>query len=204
MAKLALCMKAFNAHPAIQEIRNVQARALLTNTEVILSVLNQTDIDMQDRATCETDSNYLQFIPYIACTTPDGRIFNYSRGSGSGEERLKSKLSVGLGGHVDSLPAKGTSLGDHLLEEATRELQEEIGIVVNPDHLKIVGILVDATTPVDIVHVGILCVYEMTGDEDMTAEADVIEKGEFSKIADVAYQMSRLENWSKLVVCSLA
>jgi predicted NUDIX family phosphoesterase len=206
MAKLALCMKASNAPVEIQSIRKNKDRAILTSNAAIIAIINQTDISMQDRATCETDPSFLQFIPYIAVVSPSGKVFNYSRGGSGGEERLVSKMSIGLGGHVDSMPPAGVSLIDHLRAEAARELKEEIGLDIEAADpaLTIEAILVDATTPVDQVHIGIFCTYRLQSDDGagLNFEEGVIEKGEFSTTHNLTQsgKHARMENWSKLAL----
>lgn len=81
----------------------------------------------------ETDERFGQVLPYIVLwrRTPSGpQVFVYQRGKGVGESRLKGKMSVGVGGHVD--------LGDiahndnvidvvmTLARATNRELSEEI------------------------------------------------------------------------------
>lgn len=202
MAKLALCMRAVNAHPAIQAVRDVKARAVFTDQAVIESVLTQTEISMQDRAECETDPSYLQFIPYILVTKGD-KVFTYYRGGKGEEARLHSKMSFGLGGHVDTTPWEPAQLESHLRAEAARELLEEVGIEIKTDDLDILGILVDATTPVDEVHIGILCRYEIP-EQQLTLEEGVIEKGVFLNLVEASAGYLQMENWTKLSLSVLS
>lgn len=202
MAKLALCMKAVNAPDVVREVRESNLSRAFPHSDVIRTILSQSDISMEDRATCETDPSLLQFIPYITVRNSKGKIFNYSRGTGSEEARLHAKLSVGLGGHVDSLPPAGVSLYEHLTNEAVRELKEEIGIDVNPRKLILQAVLVNAETPVDQVHIGLSFTYTMEDTQDIVAEAKVIEKGGFAEKSELLQEetFSRMENWSKLVL----
>ncbi|BAQ02661.2 hypothetical protein [Ralstonia phage RSL2] len=58
------------------------------------------------RGWCETDSRYIQLLPYIVFYKKIGkryRIFVYQRGKGVGEERLAMNCSVGVGGHINPL-----------------------------------------------------------------------------------------------------
>lgn len=201
MAKFALCLVATNVPAAVSEIRNAGKSGLVTDPKAVAELLVKPTF-MVDRATCETDATVLQLIPYIVLRNSKGEVFSYSRGGASEEARLKSKMSVGLGGHVDSPTPIGSSLEEHLRNEAVRELVEEAGIVVNPADLKIRGLLVDATTPVDIVHLGILCSYRMNQDQDIIAEAGVIEKGGFVSAETLLMPeiLERMENWSKIVI----
>lgn len=204
MVKLAMCMLAANAPQSVKFIREAKGKGRLTDPETISNILTQKVLTMQDRATCESDPSYLQFIPYVMVFDSDGKVFNYSRGQGSGEERLKAKLSVGLGGHVDSLPEEDYTLADHLREEAAREIFEEVGFAVNGDQLNVCGILVDATESVGEVHIGILYHYTATVADVVNAEKDVIEKGEFVDASTLRQPetFDRLEVWSQLAIGS--
>lgn len=54
-----------------------------------------------DRWLAEVDKTIVQFIPYIICINPEGRILSYKR-KGGGEGRLEGKFSIGIGGHVNT------------------------------------------------------------------------------------------------------
>lgn len=203
MPKFALCMSAANAPASVQKVREEGRDHIFRDFHLLYDVLSQTQLSMQNRATCETDPSFLQLIPYITVVDDNERIFCYSRGQGSAEERLQGKLSIGLGGHVDSLPDKSTGLVRHLQEEGARELEEEIGLVVDPQSIRLNALLVAASTPVDIVHLGIHCVYRMKPtDRSLQHEAGVIEKGEFLTRDDLLLTKfyDRMEGWSKLVL----
>lgn len=58
------------------------------------------------RGWCETDTRFLQFLPYVYYWkhTPNGiEIFTYQRGKQSGEGRLAGDCSIGTGGHVNPI-----------------------------------------------------------------------------------------------------
>ncbi|HEX3726659.1 MAG TPA: phosphoesterase, partial [Pirellulales bacterium] len=54
----------------------------------------------------EQDPSFKQLIPYVILRYCDSRgqqfIFQYTRGKGQGEQRLHSKKSIGVGGHISS------------------------------------------------------------------------------------------------------
>ena len=54
------------------------------------------------RDLAEEDPGYKQIIPY-AVFHHEGRFLHYVRGSKSGEHRLASKGSIGIGGHINHL-----------------------------------------------------------------------------------------------------
>jgi predicted NUDIX family phosphoesterase len=162
-----------------------------------------------DRDICEHDPSTLQLIPYILVTAPGDKVFCYSRGAKSGEDRLKAKLSIGLGGHVDRNVGENESLYMLLLAEAARELEEEIGINVEPlSELELVGIIHEEMSEVGKVHLGLLVHYEMTDEEFQTIKLEEghIEDAKFVQISDLLAvdTYERLELWSRAVVDSLA
>jgi len=109
------------------------------------------------REICEAvENNMLQIIPYVVFYYVDfagGKLnfFSYTRASGITEERLKDKISLGVGGHIDSvadvvcddvtvtpLDEEGTAvsdvyhmnaanLKDTVIRVAQREVREELG-----------------------------------------------------------------------------
>lgn len=109
------------------------------------------------REICESvDAGLLQVIPYVVFYYVDfaaGKLnfFSYTRAGGITEERLKDKISLGVGGHIDSvadivcdditvtpLDAEGTAvsgvyqmtganLKDTVVSVAKREVAEELG-----------------------------------------------------------------------------
>ena len=99
---------------------------------VCSSWLFYLDSVLLDRDICETDTEYLQLLPYITFVSDsaDGKynILTYQRGKGGDESRLHSKYSVGIGGHVESYVTEETTLLDVLVETALREMEEEIGV----------------------------------------------------------------------------
>lgn len=122
---------------------------------------------MMSRDICETDENYLQIIPYIAVVNERGEYFSYERGSAGNEARLHAKRSIGLGGHIDN-PVT-TTLADLIAKEASRELEEEVGVVVDKDEilaaLEDAVIIQETATAVDRVHLGIAFdIYVYTSD----------------------------------------
>lgn len=89
------------------------------------------------------DPSIQQIIPYVTffrakdCgQREDGsaieglELLSYRRGSQSGEGRLTAKRALGFGGHIDSLP--GANILELIHSEATREVQEELGLTMNP------------------------------------------------------------------------
>ena len=112
---------------------------------------------MMPRDLCETDERYLQIIPYVSIINENGEYFSYERGSAGQEARLHAKRSIGLGGHIDN-PVT-TTLDDLIAVEAARELEEEVGLVVDKETileaLQDAIVVRETATAVDRVHLGV-------------------------------------------------
>ena len=96
---------------------------------------------------CEAEMNpaVKQIIPYIILTDADGRIFTTLRLGG--DERLKGKHSIGLGGHMDG--------GEDVLTALYRELAEEVGLSeADITGALPAGYIYSGRMEVDSVHVG--------------------------------------------------
>lgn len=201
MAKFALCMATENLpklgfDPSWEGLRPLDFNAF-----------DDIPMMMLDRAVCETDESWLQLIPYIVLVNPQGDIFCYSRGKGGDEERLKAKLSIGLGGHIDSpIPPTVTKPGGlrrYIIENGERELKEEVGL-----DLKLTkgfsGLLRLKGNPVDRVHLGLVEGIVVPGSV-FDLEKDVIEKGSFVPLSTLTEPatFARLEAWSQEIVQAL-
>ena len=70
-------------------------------------LLDSEHASYQPRGEMETDPSFKQLIPYVIFRYTDSdqvvHIFRYTRGNGQGEERLRAKISIGVGGHISTL-----------------------------------------------------------------------------------------------------
>ncbi len=163
---------------------------------------------MRSRTVCETDTNLLQILPYIVIRAPDGTYFTYNRPSGGTEKRLHGNDSIGLGGHVDTPPAKGVSIGRHLGLEAQRELDEEVGLVIPdlPEKIEKMFMegyysLINVTdTPVDSVHLGIVFVIDIDDKKQLTRiEESEVGNPRWSTITELT-ELKSPETWTRIVI----
>lgn len=166
------------------------------------------DVELFDRETCETNPDQQQLLPYVVLTnTPSDtgvkEVFYYYRGASGGEARLHSKISIGLGGHVDNV---GGNLYTLLQREGAREVLEEVGLYIDTDRIHFDLYLVDTRpdgnpVPVSSVHFGLLTVVEITDEEraSIDPERDVITKGGWCTVDWlVDNHTDSLEPWSSL------
>lgn len=151
------------------------------------------------RSEAENDPTHKQLIPYIIfChTMPDGgiEIFRYVRGKGVGEQRLRSKQSIGVGGHISKIDLGN---GDIYREGMRRELAEEV--VIESDYTEsCIGLINDDETEVGKVHLGIVHRINLERPNVVSNEPDLIESG-FAPLETMLEDLSGFETWSAITL----
>ncbi len=160
---------------------------------------NQTRWMPREKA--EEDPSFKQLIPYclLAWSDPAGatQYFSYTRGGGQGEARLRTKRSIGVGGHIASTDGEH---GDNASYEAgmLRELEEEVDISGNFTS-RCVGLINDDATPVGSVHLGIVHVFDLQSPQVVSREADLLECG-FQSSQDLVADRKQFETWSQIAL----
>ncbi len=145
------------------------------------------------RHKAEQDDSLKQLIPYFLICHAD-RIWCYVRGKKSGEGRLVSKASMGIGGHINNLDEN--LFEDVYSRAAVRELEEEVILPKGYSH-KIVGLLNDDLTPVGRVHLGVIHILKVTT-PDVKKREDVITESGFKTLPELREMHDRLETWSQI------
>ena len=172
----------------------------------------------------EEDSSLKQIIPYTV-VRHDGRIFLVGRTRRGSEMRLREKLSVGLGGHInpvdnqaDLFPgassgaavAAGPRAGEDepagpdpgagtLVDAAmARELMEEIVLPAGWT-AKPIGVLNDDVEAVGRVHFGLVYLADVPSPDVRIRETTKLT-GAFATMAEVRDAYPRLESWSQFIV----
>lgn len=146
-------------------------------------------IDVQPRDEMEEDPRYKQLVSYVVCVSPQGEYLVYKRLKGGGEKRLHAKYSIGVGGHMNPILAQ-----DALLENAKRELQEEIGVV---PALSRIGYINDDSNAVGQVHFGVVYLAIVDPEDVRITETDTLSVEWLPKDQ---LPIDQLENWSKLLI----
>ena len=160
---------------------------------------NQTRWMPREKA--EEDPLFKQLIPYclLAWSDPAGatQYFSYTRGGGQGEARLRTKRSIGVGGHIASTDGEH---GDNASYEAgmLRELEEEVAISGDFTS-RCVGLINDDATPVGSVHLGIVHVFDLQSPQVVSREADLLECG-FQSSQDLVADRKQFETWSQIAL----
>lgn len=174
-----------------------------------------------NRSEAENDFNHRQVIPYI-CVKYDQEYLLYKRLSGSGENRLHDKYSLGIGGHVNPVDSKDNLYCyqlSSLYNCIYREIEEELCIQTT-DHISSfplknteyknpvkIGYLISNFSDVDRVHLGV--VYEVI----LNVNPNYVKSGESDSLQiDGWYDIVRLksnlesvnfEKWTDILIRSL-
>lgn len=156
-----------------------------------------------EREWAERQPEFKQVIPYsvVEC---DGKVLLLRRLSGGGEARLRGKLSIGIGGHInpEDLPQESQGRGKRSPIDAgtRREVEEELAIDGRWE-VRRFGILNDDSNPVGAVHVGVVQCITVHGSVEIR-ERDQLE----GRLVDPDELRARLEEgaefetWSSLLV----
>ncbi len=171
--------------------------------EVYADMIFDHSTYFMDRESAETDVDYKQIIPYTFISSK-GRIFSYVRGKSGGEQRLKKKQSIGIGGHVNDGDAKpGDDEGDYyaVIAGAIRERCEEVYAWCYNYTYALVGAINDDSNEVGKVHFGLVYRWDIS-DSFVQPRDPAITEPEFITLAE-ALEPSRFaeyEPWSQYVL----
>jgi predicted NUDIX family phosphoesterase len=148
------------------------------------------------RDEAETDPSHKQLIPY-ALFHCRGKLLHYVRGKKSGEQRLASKGSIGIGGHINSEDAEQSSLErDLYMTGVDREINEELTLDCAYTQ-RIVALLNDDSNDVGQVHLGIVHVFDLESEAVAPNEAPITQL-EFLSRAELGARRDQLETWSQI------
>lgn len=175
--------------------------------------------ELLSRPECETNKDYVQFIPYITLVMEEEGVkkyFMYTRGDLSQEGRLQGKCSLGLGGHIEESPTHEISLAGVVYRAAKRELQEEVGL--NLDELGYdisfmnyknspLVMLYNNDDEVGQYHIGVYGAVVIKPDDIKSLEEGVITKGQWLTAEEIEQKIKSnevtLEAWSTMVFTSI-
>jgi predicted NUDIX family phosphoesterase len=153
------------------------------------------------RSRAETDPTHKQIIPYvlIAC---GNKVLHYVRGKKAGEQRLVSKGSIGIGGHMNDTDESLFAWDEAAYRAGVeREVNEEIRIE-SPFEDQIVALLNDDATEVGRVHLGIVHVFKLAEPRVEKREA-MITNLSFLTPEELRERRDTLETWSQYCVDGL-
>ncbi len=166
----------------------------------------------------EEDASLKQIIPYTV-VRHDARIFLVGRTRRGSEARLREKLSIGLGGHINPVdnqpdlfpgaaahtvtetrrrPDEGVQAGTLIDAAMARELTEEIALPPGW-RARPVGVLNDDVEPVGRVHFGLVYIADVPSPDVRIRETTKLT-GAFATMAEVRDAYPRLESWSQFIL----
>jgi predicted NUDIX family phosphoesterase len=151
-----------------------------------------------ERPAAELDPTHKQLIPY-SIFHHDGRYLCYTRGGKSGEKRLVSKRSVGIGGHINPVDQSHDGLGETMyFNSIEREITEEL--VIGGTHTQtVIGLINDDSSEVGSVHLGVVHRFELSSAE-VSSNEDAIQDLQFLTLAELKAKHEELEAWSQIIV----
>jgi predicted NUDIX family phosphoesterase len=119
------------------------------------------------RATAEKSNDLVQPIPCALIRNREQRYCVFRR-IRQNRRDLSTKISIVVGGHVDK-PTNSKIILSLLSTTLAREINEELGILVNTSHIPPIGVVIDATSTTASRHVAF--VYELCIFDDFTTKA---------------------------------
>ncbi len=153
--------------------------------------LIQEKQEFMPRNLAEENFAYKQIIPYLVFQHNDA-YFLMQRKSGSSEQRLANKYSLGIGGHLREEDMQGATLFDW----AQREFDEEINYSGNLE-ITPLGILNDDSNDVGKVHVGF--VFLLKGDSADISIKSELQSGKLLTLTQCQEKYDAMETWTQLV-----
>lgn len=140
-----------------------------------------------------------QPIPY-AIIRRGNEVFLYRRLAGGGEGRLKDKLSLGVGGHMNKMGH--ATFEQELSDNLNRELNEEVDLKANEMTVVPYGLINDDSEDVSRVHLGILYGIEVDSDATVAVKETEQLEGEWVDLNELheSEDFNRLEGWSQIAV----
>ncbi|MFN0128349.1 MAG: hypothetical protein ACKV19_16875 [Verrucomicrobiales bacterium] len=153
------------------------------------------------RDEAEHDPSRKQIIPY-ALFHHRGRFLRYVRSKKTGEQRLASKASLGIGGHINRDDHAAASLErDMYLAGVEREVAEELSIE-GAWSQRVVALLNDDSNEVGQVHLGVVHLVELESDRVRSNEETIADVG-FYLPDELRAERARLETWSQVCLDAL-
>ena len=147
------------------------------------------------RGPAETNPELKQIIPYVVLVH-EGRVLHYVRGKKAGEQRLVSKGSIGIGGHMNDEDQDLFTIDSAAYDAAVqREVSEELRLGAKYTN-RIGAILNDDSTEVGRVHLGVVHVFQLESDDVQKGEAMITEL-QFLDRAQLLARRDSLETWSQ-------
>jgi predicted NUDIX family phosphoesterase len=157
------------------------------------TLLDPAYTSYRPRGEVEQDPSFKQLIPYCVFRCRD-EVFFYTRSPKQGEARLRSKRSIGVGGHISTLDLKPERCVYR--EGLERELAEEVEFSGSVRE-QCLGLINDDETEVGRVHLGIVHVFDLDAPQVRPREESIIQSG-FAHPAELVRELDQFETWSQI------
>jgi predicted NUDIX family phosphoesterase len=173
-----------------------------TPFSVIDQLVKDNKVEFKYRGCAETNPYYKQLIPYILIKNPNGKFLSYSRGKGSGENRLHGLHTLGFGGHIDYDENKESE--NVIFSTIQRELKEELNLdIKDKTKLKPEIVIYMDDSEVNKVHLGLVYILELESDIEINqGETDILLDREWVDLNKI--DKDKYETWSKIIVEKLS
>jgi len=188
--ELILVVKREHLLPAHQTWQGLKTDNMDSFVEII-----KTHQEFMPRSRAEVDERYKQIIPYAVFRFQD-RYFLMQRKASSTEQRLKSKYTLGIGGHVRKEDMDGASIFDWAL----REFHEEVHFSGNLTHTTL-GLLNDDSNEVGRVHLGLVLLID--GDSSNISVRSELAQGFLASMDEFKLYEHQMESWTATIVSHL-
>ncbi len=153
------------------------------------------------RSAAETDPAFKQIIPYVLLVH-GGKVLHYVRGKKAGEQRLVSKGSIGIGGHMNDMDEGLFAMDEAAyMQGVRREIAEELKIGTKYRN-RVVALLNDDSNEVGQVHMGVVHVFELDEPKVEKNEA-MITNLAFLSPEELAERREQMETWSQICLDGL-
>jgi len=159
--------------------------------ESYLKIINSHK-EFLPRSLMEQDPTFKQIIPYLVFEH-DNKYFIMQRQAKASEQRLQSKFSLGIGGHIRQEDLQeDTSIFDWARREFHEEVEFKGSLEIEP-----LGILNDDSNEVGKVHIGF--VFILHGDSAEISVKSELKSGLLVTREECLEYVSRMETWSQIV-----
>jgi predicted NUDIX family phosphoesterase len=165
-------------------------------------ILASENLCFVPRGEAELNPDWKQIIPYIVIQWKDTpEFFTYRRGDKGGEARLKTRRSLGIGGHINQEDNHGNG-PDTFQAGSLRELKEELDFKTFSSKEQIVGVLYDPSTEVGKVHFGVVKLIRVfeSDRENIKVVDDALIESRWDLLTDLKELRSDFEVWSQFVI----
>ncbi len=167
---------------------------IITNKkEQIINAIINNHLFMP-RHKAEYNPEFRQVIPYVIIRNHNNYLL-LKRTSKQTEKRLHNKYSLGIGGHIN--PDSSIPQDNIVINGLYKELNEEIQLK-GPYQLNFKGVIIDESTSVSKVHLGLLYIFDVKSPEYKILEDDKMS-GQWVSREKLNNYYDNLETWSQIV-----